>query len=195
MRSRSAIVEGMVLERGEIEIGAELAIDAGEQIEIELRGDAVGIVIGAIENIGRLDEIDADDEHATRRPASARHGARKAAASCGSKLPMVEPGKKPDARHRRKLGRQLGHRGEIRDHRIDRKMRQIAAQLCRILLQEIAGNIDRHIGLDARRGAAAECALSGSTRRRIRSKRNPAETARPWPAHASAEEPSSLRVG
>src|SRR5262245_40058388 len=31
------IVEGVVLEGGEIEIGAELAIDAGKQIEVEFR--------------------------------------------------------------------------------------------------------------------------------------------------------------
>ena len=41
MRLCSAIEESMVLERGEIEIGAELAIDARQQIEIELRGHAL----------------------------------------------------------------------------------------------------------------------------------------------------------
>ena len=41
-----AIVAGVMLERGEIEIGAEFAIDARQQIEIELRGHALGVVIG-----------------------------------------------------------------------------------------------------------------------------------------------------
>ena len=57
------IVEGVVLEGGKIEIGAEFAIDAHQQIEIELGGDALGIVIGAIKNVGRLVQIDADDQH------------------------------------------------------------------------------------------------------------------------------------
>ena len=46
MRCRSAVVEGVMLEGGEIEVGAELAIDARQQIEIELRGDAGRVVIG-----------------------------------------------------------------------------------------------------------------------------------------------------
>ena len=41
-----AIIAGVVLEGGKIEIGAELAIDARQEIEIELRGDTFGIVIG-----------------------------------------------------------------------------------------------------------------------------------------------------
>src|ERR1700691_4324521 len=36
----AGVEESVVLERGEIEIGTELAIDAREQIEIELGGDA-----------------------------------------------------------------------------------------------------------------------------------------------------------
>ena len=85
-----------MLERGEIEIGAELAVDAGEQIEIELRGDAVGVVIGAIEDVGRLDEIDADDEQLRRRRGSRAGAAQKlppprAARNCR----WSSPGKKP----------------------------------------------------------------------------------------------------
>ena len=50
-----AVVKGVVLEGLEIEIAAKLPIDAREQIEIEFRGNALGVVIGAIENVGRLD--------------------------------------------------------------------------------------------------------------------------------------------
>src|SRR5215207_10733903 len=40
-----AVKEGMMLEAGRIELGAELAIDARQQVEIELRRHALGIVI------------------------------------------------------------------------------------------------------------------------------------------------------
>ena len=51
-----------MLEGAEIEIGAELAIDARQQIEIEFRRDALGIVVGVVENFGVLHQIDADHE-------------------------------------------------------------------------------------------------------------------------------------
>ena len=45
------VVKGVVLEGSEIEIGAQLAVDPGEQIEIEFRGYAFGVVVGAVENV------------------------------------------------------------------------------------------------------------------------------------------------
>ena len=41
-----AVVEGLVAELVEIEVGAELAVDAGQEVEIELRGYAGGVIIG-----------------------------------------------------------------------------------------------------------------------------------------------------
>src|SRR5262249_56409337 len=57
-----AVVERLVAEAVEIEIGAELAVDAAQQVEIEGGGDAGRIVIGGLEHPLVLDEIDADDE-------------------------------------------------------------------------------------------------------------------------------------
>src|SRR5271156_4486299 len=54
-----AVVEGVMLKGGEIEIGPQLAIDARQQIEVEFRSDALGIVVGAVENVGQLFKIDA----------------------------------------------------------------------------------------------------------------------------------------
>src|SRR3984885_1833066 len=59
------IVESVVLEGGEIEIRAQLAVDAHQEIEIELGSHALGIVISAIENVGRLFQIDADHQYRT----------------------------------------------------------------------------------------------------------------------------------
>ena len=43
------VVEGLVAKGTQIEVGAELAVDASEQIQVELRGDALGVVVGGIE--------------------------------------------------------------------------------------------------------------------------------------------------
>ncbi len=57
-----AVEEGVMLEAREVELGAELAIDAREQIEIELRGDALRVVVGLLQDLRVLHQIDADDE-------------------------------------------------------------------------------------------------------------------------------------
>jgi len=56
------IVEGAVAEIRRVERAGKLAIDAQEQVEVERRRDALAVVIGAVEHIRVLDEIDADDE-------------------------------------------------------------------------------------------------------------------------------------
>ena len=55
-----------MLEGAKIEIGAELAIDARQQIEIEFRRDALGVVVGGVENLRILHQIDADHEQRAR---------------------------------------------------------------------------------------------------------------------------------
>ena len=90
--------------------------------------------------------------------------AQKSAASCGSKLPMVEPGKKPTRGSAAIAGGMVEGSGEIGDHRMHRKMREIAPQLRGVLLQKVAGNIDRHIGLDRGRGAEQDARLLARAR-------------------------------
>src|SRR5262249_50327770 len=65
-----AIVKSVMLERARVEVSAELAIDPDQQVAIELRGDPLRVVVGGVERLRVLDEIDADDE-------------RRAAAQCG----------------------------------------------------------------------------------------------------------------
>src|SRR5215213_4473164 len=56
-----AIVNRAVHEGGNVEIAAELAVDADQNVEIEPRGDAGGVVIGVVKHPLVLLEIDADD--------------------------------------------------------------------------------------------------------------------------------------
>ena len=94
-----------MLEGVEIEIGAELAIDARQQIEIEFRGDTLGIVVGAVENLRVLDQIDADHEQRAR----AQHVAgmaQKFARFVRLEIADGRAGKEADPRQRRDHGRQ-----------------------------------------------------------------------------------------
>src|SRR5262249_15513717 len=60
-----AIVKCMMLESIEPEGAAKLAIDAGQQIEIELGRNACLIVVSSVEHLHRLDQIDSDDQGGT----------------------------------------------------------------------------------------------------------------------------------
>src|SRR5215467_12174892 len=56
------IVEGAMVEALEIEISVELVIDAREQVEVELRGEAGLVVVGGVKDTRVLHQIDSDDQ-------------------------------------------------------------------------------------------------------------------------------------
>ena len=124
-----------MLEGGKIEIGAELAIDAGQQIEIEFRGHALGIVIGGTQNLDVLDEIDADDENC---PAAECVGgvAQKLCRLVRLEIADGRSWEETDARQRGNRRRHLEGLGEIGDDRMHGQAREIAPQLRHIVLQE-----------------------------------------------------------
>src|SRR2546429_9624100 len=59
-----AMVEGVMLERAHVEIGAELAVDADEGVAIELSRDPLGIVVGGVEHLRGLGEVEAPPQSA-----------------------------------------------------------------------------------------------------------------------------------
>ena len=59
------IVDRAVLPLAEIEIRAELAIGANEEVEVELGGHAGAVVVSRLENFAGLLQIDTDDHTAT----------------------------------------------------------------------------------------------------------------------------------
>src|SRR5436190_20662239 len=59
------VEERSVLETGEIEAAAELAIDARKQIEVESRSDTERIGVCRFQDLFRLLEISAEEEAAT----------------------------------------------------------------------------------------------------------------------------------
>src|SRR5262249_19844604 len=77
-----------------------------------------------------------------------------------------------DSRSRKKTDTwQIGNRRrnferqrKVGDHRMNRQPREIAAQLRRVLLHEVAGNIDGDIRLDRSRGAKQNTRLLARTR-------------------------------
>ena len=64
----------LVPEAVEIEIGAEFAVGAGQQVQVECGGHPGGVVVGRHQPRAILAKVDADDEAATAREAR-RHAA------------------------------------------------------------------------------------------------------------------------
>src|SRR5262245_7311851 len=56
------IVKCVVLKHVELEISAELAVHAHEQVEIEFCRHAFGVIVGGVEHLRRLDQVDPDNE-------------------------------------------------------------------------------------------------------------------------------------
>ena len=56
------VVAGDVLELVGVEVGAELAVEDGEDVLVELGGDAGGVVVGGLEPGGVLDQVGAEQE-------------------------------------------------------------------------------------------------------------------------------------
>ena len=79
-----------VRERVEIEVAAELPVDAHEQIAVERRRDAERIVVGQQEVGFGLDEIGAEEQRVARRQRRA-DAAQERLGAGRSKLPMFEP--------------------------------------------------------------------------------------------------------
>src|SRR5262249_18269613 len=72
--------------------------------------------------------------------------------------------KKTDPRQIGNRRRHFKRQRKVGDHGMNRKPREIAAQLRRVLLHEVAGNIDGDIGLDRGRSAKQNARLLARTR-------------------------------
>ena len=61
-----AVVERDVLEGVEVEVGVQLAVDHRQQVAVERRGDAGGVVVGGLEHGRVLDQVGAEQQPVLR---------------------------------------------------------------------------------------------------------------------------------
>ena len=74
----------------EVEIGVQLAIQPRQDVLVELGGHALRIVVGRHQNLRALGQVRAQQQRVARAQ-ERRMRRRMRIASCGSKLPMLEP--------------------------------------------------------------------------------------------------------
>ena len=100
MREQAAFQTARWRKRAEVEVAAELAVDAQQHVQVERGADAERIVVGEQQIALGLDEIRADAGTRRRAQASARMRSSSAADAGGSKLPMFEPRNSTSVRRR-----------------------------------------------------------------------------------------------
>ena len=88
---RSHVV-GPMRKRSHIEVGAELAVDPLEHVQIKRRADAAAIIVSGPDDRLVLVEVESDQEPAAVADQPGDR-AEQAVAASGLKLPIVEPGK------------------------------------------------------------------------------------------------------
>ena len=138
------VVEGVVAEPVQVEVAAELAVDARQQVQIERRSHALGVVIGGVQDVRVFLQIDADQHGAARTDLAARH--------LEEGLRLIPPqiadgraGEVDDTPRVAAIRRDAQRVREIRGNRHDAQAREFAPQALHRCAQRVGGDVDRHV--------------------------------------------------
>ena len=122
-----AVEERDVLEGVDVEVGAELAVDDVQDVAVERRGDARGVVVGGLDDRRVLDEVGAEQQAVARRAATwpSRAGTPPAA---GQEVADRAAEERDDARCRPRAGRSVEMALEVADDAVDAQPRVVLDQ-------------------------------------------------------------------
>ena len=167
MRACSSIVDGVVLEGVELEVRVELAIQPGEQVQIERGSDAAAVVVGGVQHGCVLADVDAEQERAAGHALGERWRAappRERARGCRSSSPgrTRASARVASVPRQRERAREIGEHGKHGHVWITRR------RLPRLAARGRRPRCRRAHSSRADRGSRAAGAPSGSSRRRAR---------------------------
>jgi hypothetical protein len=136
-----SIEPGDMLEGSQIEVGGQLAIKHPEDVAVEVRGHALGVVVGR-NQFGRiLHEVDTEQERVARLEESA-HTIKKDAPLCVVEVAYRAAEKDNQlasiARDAVKM------RGEVADHGVDAEAREVGGNPTCGLLERRLADVERH---------------------------------------------------
>ena len=143
-RGFALVPSRLVREVVERKIASEFAIDAGEKVEIELRGHASLVVVGGDQGVDVLAQVDADDRLAARADMRA-HPAKQSGGVGWAKIAERRAGKKCRARSGGNVGGNVEVDSEIGDDRPDGQVRKPIAKALDRLGEKIRRDIDRRV--------------------------------------------------
>ena len=130
----------------EIEVGAELAVQVSQRIQIEFRRHARAIVVRALEDARILAQVDPDQHRAVRADHLAHPREQRLRLPC-SKFPMRRSGEIHDAlRGSGEVRGQIERLREIGAHRDDAQGGVVAGERSRCVEQMVARDVDRDVG-------------------------------------------------
>ena len=136
------VVKGVVAKGVKRESPPQLPIDAGQQVHVERRGDALGVVVGGVEDTGVLLEVDAD-QHGAAGPGHLGRRGEKPDRPIGGE---VAQRRSREENHAFRVGHTLdhGHReglGVIGAHDVHRQVWQVCGERRHRLDEEVARNV------------------------------------------------------
>ena len=133
-------------EAAQVEVGAELAVDARQEVQVEGSGDACLVVVGRVQRRGILLEVDAD-QHLRR------HAARQGEEGVGLVGRQVADGGAGEIDHARcaPAHRDVERPREVAGQRRDAEPRELARECARGGAQGVLGDVDRHVDRRAQR--------------------------------------------
>ena len=141
------VIGGLVKETPQVEITAELVVDAPKQIEIEGCGDAGRVVIGGQQNAQVLFQIGADHQPAVGAENTAHVGEQRTGIGA-QEIADRRAGKEAELRALGQFLRQRDRAREITDDRHHRHMRKAPPQPRLRIGEGRRRDVDRHISGD-----------------------------------------------
>ena len=126
-------------------VPVQFGIDPVQQVEVEGRGHPRRIVIGADQDVDVLDPVHADDE---LRALAKRllHRTQQIDGAAGDEITDRRAREETELRRALYFSREREGPGEVRLDRIDGQLRKFALQRRRAFTEEVAADVDRHIG-------------------------------------------------
>src|SRR3546814_11072798 len=104
-----------MVEPGRVDVAVELAADAVQDIEVEGGGDALGIIVGGMQDGRVLHQVDANQQAAGSKPVAA--AALQQAGRCLEKTERLCRGEVADGRAGKETGTALRTLGRCRDRK------------------------------------------------------------------------------
>src|SRR5215472_10461693 len=145
--SLSLIVESDMLESVDLEVGVEFAVDALEEVEVEGGGNPGSVVVGGVEDLGILFQIDAD-QHLAAGTENTRVIGEKGHRRVGLEIANRRAREETDLLAARAgQGRQRETPGVVGAHSEDRNRREILGKRSGGVAQMLTRDVDGDVGV------------------------------------------------
>ena len=149
------------LEAVGVEVGAEPAVEMAQRVAVERGGHAGGVVVGGDQDVGVLDQVDAEQETVVAVHRCASRSNRNRRRWLGSRLPIVPP-RNATSRRPSPWGIASRWRMEVADHRMDIETGVVRPRIAAAAPDRLLRDVEGHVALERRPARSWRRAGTGS---------------------------------